>query len=223
MTEFYIIVIVGGLAVAYEIANKIYEKGGSNLTPLNAKYKENGEDIIIVPITNLEDAKDIQMPIGIQDEFEFNNTAEYSNTLNAEFSISIKDIEGKDIGDYTNIVTKVIWEYHIKAIVDGIEKTNYIVKYTTFDNFNPIEFIGFNLITKEIIISWIESKTNMSSLKEKLYNKILKNEVVKKLSIDEELIEEQPTNPILESEPTESEPTEIEPTDPILESEEEYL
>lgn len=218
MTEFYIIIIAGGIALAYEISNKIALTTNRELTPIEAKGKD-GENILLVPISKLEDAEGIKLPIGLPEDFEFNlDNSIYTSVLNAdsiEFSFIIKKIEGTDIGEYTNVVIKIYWQYVLKAIINGVEKTSFIDKVTTFSGIDSNSFIDYNNLKKEDFISWIESKTNINSLREILELRIMQEDKVKELPLPY-LIPVQEIQPP-QSEPIQEENNPIEEENPIEE------
>jgi len=105
--EFYIIILSTTIgALAWEISKKISEKNKTTpLTPVNAKIKETGEDITLVPINNLNDADGIKLPIGLSNEFEIEDI-EYDNKYDAKFSFNIISIKGIDTKNIKNFITK---------------------------------------------------------------------------------------------------------------------
>jgi macrodomain Ter protein organizer (MatP/YcbG family) len=173
--EFYIIILSATIgAIAFEISKKISEKNNTiPLTPVNAKNKETGSDMILVPLNNLNDAEGIKLPIGISSDFDIEDI-EYINNTNAEFSFNILSIKGIDTENFTNYITEINWQYIINVVIDGIQYTDYIEKTTNFNkNDIGINFIEYQEITESDLINWISNNTNLNILKQKLEAKVI--------------------------------------------------
>jgi hypothetical protein len=173
--EFYIIILSATIgAIAFEISKKISEKNNTiPLTPVNAKNKETGSNMILVPLNSLNDAEGIKLPIGISADFEIDDI-EYTNNINAEFSFNILSIKGIDTENFNNYITEINWEYIINVVINGIQYTDYIDKTTNFNkNDISIDFIEYQEITENDLINWITNNTNLNILKQKLEAKVI--------------------------------------------------
>ena len=172
--EFYIIILSATIgALAFELSKRISDKNNTiPLTPVNAKNKETGEDIVLVPINSLADADGIKMPIGLSTDFEIQDI-EYNNSINAEFDFNIVSIKGVDTIETQNYITEINWQFVINATINEVPYTEHIDKTTIFSNSISETFIPYEQITKQDLVAWASKDVNINILKQKLEAKII--------------------------------------------------
>lgn len=74
-----------------------------------------------------------------------------------------------------NIVKSVNWTLVAKLNDETLDKKNYIAIYdttTNFSNIEPKQFVPFDELTKQQVISWIESVEDIDQVKEWLASQI---------------------------------------------------
>jgi hypothetical protein len=172
--EFYIIILSATIgALAFELSKRISDKNNTiPLTPVNAKNKETGEDIVLVPIDSLTDADGIKMPIGLSTDFEIEDI-EYNNSINADFDFNIVSIKGVDTKETHNYIKEINWQFVINATINEVPYTEHIDKTTIFPNSIGEDFIPYEQITKEDLIEWVSKNININILKQKLEAKVI--------------------------------------------------
>jgi len=172
--DYYIIILSATIgALASELSKIISDKNNTiPLTPVNAKNKETGEDIVLVPIDSLTDADGIKMPIGLSSEFEIQDI-EYNNSINAEFDFNIVSIKGVDTKETHNYIKEINWQFVINATINEVPYTEHIDKTTIFPNSIGEDFIPYEQITKQDLIAWVSKDININILKQKLEAKII--------------------------------------------------
>lgn len=108
--------------------------------------------------------------------------------INYEWEICAKPT-AEDVNGFKNVILAVIWQY---TGMDSQSNISYAYQSTTFFIFNnESNFIPFEDITDEIIISWIEEKTDMDSVRDEIDNKIKEQSVIEVTS--EPISPEKPT------------------------------